>query len=82
MIIYFNVFVGHVGERFSEVLQKDTEETSGSNQNQSFFVQYVDFLGDQESRQTSGGSNVTSLGNDGITGKGINETVSLLLGIL
>jgi hypothetical protein len=76
------VFIGHVGERFSEVLQEDTEKTSRSDQNQSFFVQNVDFLGDQESGQTSSSSNITSLGDDGVTGKRVNEAIGLLLRLL
>lgn len=81
-LIYFNVLVGHVGERFSEVLKKDTEKTSSGNQDQSLFVDNVDLLGDQESRHTSGSSNITSLGNERVTGKRIEETVGLLLGFL
>jgi hypothetical protein len=76
------VFVSHVGEGFSEILQEDTKKTSRGNQNQSFFVQNVDFLGDQESGQTSGSGNVTGLGDDGVTGKRIDEAVSLFLGLL
>jgi hypothetical protein len=76
------MFIGHVGERFSEVLQENTEKTSRSDQDQGLFVQNVDFLGDQESGQTSSSSNITSLGDDGVTGKRINEAVGLLLGFL
>lgn len=80
--LYFNMLVGHVGERFSEVLDKDTKKTGRGDQDQGLFVNDINFLGDQKSRQTSGSSNITSLGNNGVTGKRIEETVGLLLGFL
>lgn len=82
VVIYVNVFVGHVGEGFSEVLQEDTEKSGGGDQDKGFFVQDIDLLGDQEGRDTGESSNITSLGNNRVTGKRVNETVGLLLGFL
>lgn len=57
------MFISHVHEGFSEVLDEKTKETSGGNQDQGFFIKDIDFLGNQESSKTSAQSNKTSLGN-------------------
>jgi hypothetical protein len=43
---HLDVFVGHIVERLSKVLQEKTKKGSRTEQDQGFFVQNIDFLGD------------------------------------
>jgi hypothetical protein len=72
------VFVGHVVEGLSKVLQEKTKKGGGTDQNQGFFVHNVNLLGDQVRGQTGTGGNVGSLGGNRVTGKTIEKTALLL----
>lgn len=78
--IYLNVIVGHVVERFSEVLYKHSQKSGRRNQDQGFFVEDIDFLRDHEGSETGTQGNETSLGNERVTGERIDDTVGLFLG--
>lgn len=73
------MLLSHVGVGLSQVLEQDTQKTSAGNQDQGFFVENVDFLGDKCSGQTGTNSQVAGLGGNGVTGKDIQNT-GLFLG--
>lgn len=76
-----NVLAGHVVVGFAEVLEQDGQETTGGDKDKSFFVEDIDFLGNEESGETGAESDETSLGDERVAGKRVNDAGSLLLGV-
>lgn len=74
------MFIAHGSEGFTEVFQQTKQETASTNQHQGFFVEDIDFLGDQEGSKTSAEGDITGLGDERVAGKGIDNAVRLLLG--
>jgi hypothetical protein len=75
------MLIGHAVVRLLEVLEQSTGETTKGNKDKGFFVEDVDLLGNKEGSQTSTESNITSLGDKGVTGQGIDNASGLLLGL-
>ena len=71
--VYLDVLVGHVGVGLTKVLQQNTEQTGGGDQDQSFLVQDVNLLGDQGGSSATTNGQVSGLGGDRVTGKRVKN---------
>lgn len=79
--VYVDVFIAHGSEGFTEVFQQTEQKTASTDQHQGFFVEDIDFLGDQECSKTSAKGDITRLGDERVAGKGIDNAVGFLLGV-